>query len=304
MGHTIFIEDAAETKNLVENNLVVDVRRSWSLLNTDQTPAAFWITHPDNIFRGNHAAGSDRYGYWYDTQQHSTGPSFSPSICPENTKIGEFSNNVAHSNGRYGLRIFHNLIPREDPCGAFKADANVPTNPYHRNREITAKFENFLSYKNNRNGAIAERVGAVQFHNFKTADNVLAGMEFSLTEDVLDGYAKVVGGLVVGKTENTEAKLESASPHGIITPRTENFSVEGTAFYNYDWNEAAVIGTCSHCFHPAATDSGARTSTVSGLYVDDATVARRVRYQEPFRAIIHDLDGTLTGRGTEHWLTY
>ena len=35
MGHTIFIEDAAETKNLVENNLVVDVRRSWSLLNTD-----------------------------------------------------------------------------------------------------------------------------------------------------------------------------------------------------------------------------------------------------------------------------
>lgn len=35
MGHTIFIEDAAETKNLIEGNLIVDVRRSWSLLNTD-----------------------------------------------------------------------------------------------------------------------------------------------------------------------------------------------------------------------------------------------------------------------------
>ena len=35
MGHSIFIEDAAETKNLIEDNLVLDVRRSWSLLNTD-----------------------------------------------------------------------------------------------------------------------------------------------------------------------------------------------------------------------------------------------------------------------------
>lgn len=67
MGHTIFVEDAAETNNLIENNLIVQTKRSWSLLNTDQTPACFWITHPNNIFRGNHAAGSDRYGFWYDT---------------------------------------------------------------------------------------------------------------------------------------------------------------------------------------------------------------------------------------------
>lgn len=67
MGHAFFIEDAAETNNLIENNLIVDTRRSWSLLNTDQTPASIWIAHPNNIFRGNHAAGSDRYSYWYDT---------------------------------------------------------------------------------------------------------------------------------------------------------------------------------------------------------------------------------------------
>jgi len=66
MGHTIFIEDAVESRNLIENNLILDVRRSWSLLNTDQTPASIWITNPDNIIRGNHAGGSDRYSYWYD----------------------------------------------------------------------------------------------------------------------------------------------------------------------------------------------------------------------------------------------
>ena len=35
MGHTMFIEDAIETKNLIENNLVIDTRESNSLLNTD-----------------------------------------------------------------------------------------------------------------------------------------------------------------------------------------------------------------------------------------------------------------------------
>ena len=157
MGHTIFIEDAAETRNLIENNLIVDVRRSWSLLNTDQTPASIWITNPDNIIRGNHAAGSDRYSYWYDTQKTAIGPSFDENVCPENFKLGEFSDNVAHSNGRYGLRIFHNHIPRVHPCEPVDYDPESPT----YNPPIIAEYRNLVSYKNGRNGAIAERVGAV-----------------------------------------------------------------------------------------------------------------------------------------------
>lgn len=35
MGHTIFVEDAVETNNVIEDNLIIDVRQSWSLLNTD-----------------------------------------------------------------------------------------------------------------------------------------------------------------------------------------------------------------------------------------------------------------------------
>lgn len=103
MGHTFFIEDAVETHNQLEDNLSIQTMRSWSLLNTDQTPAAFWITNPNNIFRRNRAAGSDRYGFWFDTQVHSMGPSFSEDVCPENERLGEFKDNVAHSMGRYGL---------------------------------------------------------------------------------------------------------------------------------------------------------------------------------------------------------
>jgi hypothetical protein len=75
-----------------------------------------------------------------------------------------------------------------------------------------------VAYKNSRNGAIADRVGGIMFHNFKTADNLLAGMEMSLTDDIVDGWTKIVGGLVIGRTENTEEELDKASPRGIIGP--------------------------------------------------------------------------------------
>jgi hypothetical protein len=175
---------------------------------------------------------------------------------------------------------------------------------YETNPPIPANFYNQLSYKNKRNGMISEKVGAVQFHNFKTADNLLSGMEVSLTDGIKDGYCKIIGGLVVGRSANTESRLDSANPHGIITPRTENFTIEGTKFFNFNkegeiWG--AALGTCSHCFHGAATDSGARTVTVSGLQIDDS-VMRRIRYQYPFRGIFHDVDGSLTGE-VDGWAT-
>ena len=53
---------------------------------------------------------------------------------------------------------------------------------------ITAVFENFTSFKNQRNGAIALDMGAVVMKNFKVADNILAGIEFELTDTLIDGY--------------------------------------------------------------------------------------------------------------------
>lgn len=224
MGHAFFIEDAIETNCLLDGNLAVLTKRSWSLLNTDQTPASFWITNPNNIIRNNHAAGSDRYGYWYDTQIHPLGPSFTTSICPEYVKLGEFRDNVTHSNGRYGLRIFHVFVPLTYPCMGVIYDETNPDDPYHQNPLITANFYNLVSYKNGRNGAIAETVGDVRWHNFKTADNLLAGMEFTKTTETMDGTAQIASGLVIGDTGvNQEEALSMASPHGIITAQYENF---------------------------------------------------------------------------------
>ena len=116
MGHAFFIEDAAETHNRVEGNLGLVTRASSSLLDTDTTPATFWITHPTNYFVGNVAAGSERYGFWFDLQRFATGPSADERVCPPGSPLGSFVNNRAHSNGRYGLRIFNHWVPRANPC--------------------------------------------------------------------------------------------------------------------------------------------------------------------------------------------
>jgi hypothetical protein len=126
------------------------------------------------------------------------GPNANTDVCPENTRVGAFSGNHAHSNGRYGLRIFHNMIPREFPCKPIVYDATNIADPWHSNPLFTQKFTDFTGWKNKRNGAIAGTVGDVRFENFKVADNILAGMEMEKTNDVGDLRTGVYGGLVVG----------------------------------------------------------------------------------------------------------
>ena len=96
---------------------------------------------------------------------------------------------MAHSNLRYGLRIFHKLIPRQFPCKGIYYDASIPENPYASNPLVTANFINFVGWKNVRNGAIFEQIGDVRFINFKVADNLIGGIEISLTKDTVDGTA-------------------------------------------------------------------------------------------------------------------
>ena len=58
MGHNFFLRDGVEHDNVFTGNLVMAARASHSLLNTDQTPAAFWVPSPRNHFISNHAAGA------------------------------------------------------------------------------------------------------------------------------------------------------------------------------------------------------------------------------------------------------
>lgn len=64
-GHAIFFETGAETKNLIENNCITDIRMGCSILSSDHFPAGIFIQNPDNEILSNTITESDSYGIWY-----------------------------------------------------------------------------------------------------------------------------------------------------------------------------------------------------------------------------------------------
>jgi hypothetical protein len=152
---------------MISNNLVINSMASWSLLNTDQTPASFWMTNPNNMWVGNHAAGSDRYGFWLSLTDHPIGPSATNTVCPKGVPFGLFTDNVAHSNAMFGLRIWNDFVPRTNPCGPIAPLWNTTINP-----PVTAVFKNFLGYMNHDSAVNCENLGDVRFVNFTVMDSV------------------------------------------------------------------------------------------------------------------------------------
>lgn len=84
-------------------------------------------------------------------------------------------------------------------------------------------------------------------------------------------------------------------------------TISNIRFFNFNntdianSTEAAPFGTCSHCFHNAATDSGARQVKTEKLQFFNCSVI--IKFQTPYTAIFHDLDGSLTGLGPGSWAT-
>lgn len=126
---------------------------SFHMLQTDITVAGFWVTNPYNTFRRNHAAGSDFYGIWYEIKEHPDGPSATSDICPMGMQLGESKDNFAHSNRRFGLRIFK-LSARQYPCLPTKDETSV--DPYLTNPAIHSLFENYVLWRNEECGFLGE----------------------------------------------------------------------------------------------------------------------------------------------------
>ncbi|RUS75794.1 hypothetical protein EGW08_016455, partial [Elysia chlorotica] len=122
LGHGIFLEDSAEQNNTIVRNLLIGTEHGM-LLFTDRKEdwcdaphqcnllSSFWITHPNNVFRENVAAGSDGNGISFTFSDKPLGPSLQRQIDRglyqyQNTrfmKVAHFSKNVMHSNRNHGL---------------------------------------------------------------------------------------------------------------------------------------------------------------------------------------------------------
>ena len=284
MGHAYFLEDGVETGTIIQDNLGVFVRSASSLLNVDVTPATFWIVNPNNIVRRNSAAGGSHFGFWYRLEQHPTGPSYTTSVCPQNVPLGEFTDNCAHSMGRYGLWVFRAYFPKVN--GACNGGIDEP-----------AIFNNLLAWKNNRGIEFHETVGALQVHNSTMLDNIEAGVEITAITGQWDG-ALVKDVLIVGHSDVNVDNLNFCTMSGFKAPHSYYLTLSNVTFVNFDRPGCSAILACSHC---RSLQGGFLTRYNKITLINSPNLSG---WQWTYEHVHRDLDGSLTGTVNGSLLPY
>src|SRR5688500_17066005 len=352
VGHCFFLEDGIEHSNEFVRNLAIQItchptrkcvptnlapngevsenrqtiRQSSvsgkdTLLPSDNTVAAYWITNPDNSFVGNVAAGSDENGFWLSLPEHPIGQfldaEISKSTWPRRTKLREFRDNVAHSN--FDGFMFDRNINVENVFGLAGPSYMPKENPADPNsKSVDALFENLTTYKN-RNGGVWGRGERHIFKNLKSADNALGFTHStgSFGDDVFTSL--VVDSLFVGETENIGNPVtpeEKAYGRSLPKRLIPDYPIHGYEYYDYRHD---VVNTTFVSFQDnKQRGSGALTwllftgagvtteNTVKGAKFVNAKPAYFPKIDPRFDSdnrgavsyrtlAINDLDGTTTG---------
>jgi G8 domain len=356
VGHCFFLEDGIEHGNQFVHNLAIQVKCHMTkpcvptnlaangdnnypyekrlevrkisfagkdtLLPSDNTVAAYWITNPDNTFIDNVAAGSEENGFWLSLPEHPQGAfkdtDTAKAIWPRRTKMGEFRGNVAHSN--FDGFMFDRNIGVDNTFG-LTGNSHMPTeNPADPNsKRVETLFENLTSYKN-RNGGIWGRGEAHIFRNAKLADNAIGYTHASGSNGKDPLTSLVVDSLFVGETENIgNPTTPEEVAYGRSLPKRliPDFPIRGyeyydyrhdvvnTTFVNYKDNDRRGTGALSWLMF---TSSGVTTTnTIKGAKFVDAKPVyfpkTDLRFDNDNRggvawrtAVIHDLDGSVGGK--------
>ena len=325
IGHGYFLEDGIETQNVLSSNLGLLTRCAKpgeNLLPSDLDPAVFWLTNPNNIVRGNAAAGSERYGFWMSLPLHPTGPSRTAqtdrTVWPRRMPLGIFADNVAHSNEHSGINIDNgpnppgeytapNYSPRRNP---------IPPPPGHPDSPpITAYFDNVTAYKNRRRG-LWLRGEHLEVRHASLADNSI-GITLAASESGL------FNSRIVGESDNlgTPAPGErcGSNRRSLPKPFEADFPLRGFEFYdglvsaqnvtfvNFQPNRQRQAGALSYLrFSPFFVDPrnyvrGARFENANAVYLDSKGAHGNPKLSgDGYRsAIFVDQDGTVTGKAEQ-----
>jgi cell migration-inducing and hyaluronan-binding protein len=267
-GHCFFFEDGVERRVRLLRNLGLSTLRpapDKRLLDSDDVPATFWIQHPDNIVRGNAAAGSDGNGFWYDIPQHPTGLSATQSISGRTAPMGVFAGNVAHSN-----------INR---AGRWRSGTGLLIEDYHPSAR--ALFSGLQAYKNSGFGVWAEHNVAVA--GAKLSDN---NVGFLGRDAILrDSH-------VVGATSNVAEKHWSMIGAGFYH---DAMGVHRVSFANFkpdEWRHGVALGSVVEHINTLPRISGVRFANADRVRLTPPWMSDRIS-----AAGFRDLDGSVTGSG-------
>jgi len=233
-GHAIFIEDAVERRNVIENNLVLKVRQPpQPILPSDREafrrgPSGFWLTNPDNIVRGNVAADTAGNGFWLAFPERPLGLNKLVPLRPSNMPLGVFSHNVAHSNNKPGINL--DFAPFDD-AGNTRESKYIPTvdggpDRYNANR-VRFTFSDITTYKNRDNG-LWNRTSWPDYVRFVSADNV--GMFFAGAGD----NGRIVDSLIVGVSlNNSTLPPISDQPNTAVASYHSTFDIFNNVIVNF-----------------------------------------------------------------------
>jgi len=356
VGHCFFLEDGIEHGNEFIKNLAIQTKchttldcvptnlaangerdsnrqnyreRSFhgnTLLPSDNTVAAYWITNPDNSFIDNVAAGSDENGFWLSLPEHPQGAfkdsAVSKTIWPRRTPLRAFRGNVAHSN--FDGFMFDRNIYEDNTFGLATIPFLPLTNPADLDSEgVETHFESLTSYKN-RNGGLWSRGDLFVFSNLKLADNAI-GMTPSAGDIGSSRFkTRLVDSLVVGETDNSgNPRTPEEVAYGRSLPKKliPDFPIRGyeyydyrddvmnTTFVNFLDNDRRKTGALSWLLFASSgvstgsSISGAKFVNAKPVYFPkiDTRFDNDNRGGVGYRTLsIHDLDGSVTGIPDSH----
>src|SRR5688572_5621205 len=356
VGHCFFLEDGIEHGNQFVKNLAIQIKCHPSkacvptnlaangenrgsnslnratyradsmsgkdtLLPSDNTVTAYWITNPDNVFIDNVAAGSDENGFWWSLPEHPIGKfegtEISKATWPRRTRMAEFRGNVAHSNFD-GFMMDRN-INAENVFGLAGPSHIAREHPANENSKgVESLLENLTAYKN-RNGGAWGRGELHVFKNFKAADNAI-GFTNSTGSFGADTFTSlVVDSLFVGETDNIGNPVtpeEKAYGRSLPKPQIPDFPIRAyeyydyrhdvvnTTFVNFQDNKQRGSGALSWLLYTGAgvttenTVKSAKYINAKPVYFPkiDTRFDGDNRSGSAYRtAAIHDIDGSTTG---------
>ena len=352
VGHCFFMEDGIESGNEFVKNLAIQVkchptmecvpnnlaangeidgdrqelrRISFSgehtLLPSDNTVAAYWITNPDNSYIDNVAAGADQIGFWFSLPMHPNGAflgsELSLNTWPRRTPVRAFRGNVSHSN--FDGFMIDRHIDEDNTFGLASLPLLPLADPTDLESEVMeTHFENLTSYKN-RNGGLWGRGDLYVYSNAKFADNAIGMTQAAGDIGSLPFSSRLIDSLVVGETENIgnpTTPEEIAYGRSLPKPAIPDFPIRGyeyydyrddvinTTFVNFQDNDLRKTGALSFLLFTSAglstgsTISGAEFVNAKPVYFPlfDTRFDNDNRGGNAYRTLsFRDLDGSVTG---------
>jgi hypothetical protein len=217
-----------------------------------------------------------------------------PDVHPINIPVLEMRGNEAHSNGKYGFRIFDDYYP------------NKPSVIY-----------DLFVWRNGKVGFTATNIGEIGFDGVVAVQNGLHVFEARQTDSsswdvtfLRNCLFVDYTGLPLGKSYaafddifDSFGEMGGPMKGGILLPWNNlaggGMKVSNVTFVNF---AHACLRGCAHCGRggsPALGDGAFETRFEGMRFVNSS---QRALFRHPNEAFFYDLDGTLTGSGVkEDW---